>query len=257
LLARGLEAEAGARLVHSPELDLVPTPSLDARIETLCEGLRAEGRRVERLPVYRVGDWSRVGPDLQLSVGITDYGVALAQRIHPEWFSERLPTLAVCALTMCGPHAVVEHRSGRVAISAGLLHVKPSGNLQPPEAPLDGLTREAHEELALPPEELSDCRLLGLALCHGTLLDLIYRWECGRPLEQLLAREGHDAWEHDRLLAVDCRPEPLAAWCRANYLTCSPPGHAAFMLEGQRLYGDEWFAGVWSVLDGRGTDPPS
>lgn len=232
---------------HSPALDLVPEPALDTRIEELCEGLRAQGRRVERLPVYRVGDWHHDETGLVLSVGHTDYGVALAQRIHPDWFPDRLPTLAVCALTMCGESAVVEQRSERVAISAGLIHVKPSGNLLPPEQPLAGLEREALEELDLPSADLSRCQLLGLVLCHGTLLDLVYRWECRRPLEQMLVRTGQDAWEHERLLAVDCRPEPLARWCREHYLTCSPPGHAAFMLEGRRRYGDEWLANVQLV----------
>lgn len=248
MLARCQREGESARLVHAADLDYHPPPETEARIEALCVSLRAAGRRVERLPVYRVGGWQADAQGLLLTVGRTDYGVALAQRIHGEWFPEALPTLAVCALTMCGDDAVVEHRSERVAISAGLVHIKPSGNLQPPEQPLEGLAREAYEELELTPEELGEGRLLGLALCHGTLLDLIYRWECRRPLEQMLARSGVDAWEHDRLLAVDCRPEPLARWCQENYLTCSPPGHAALVLEGRRRYGESWFEGVWSGL---------
>ncbi len=248
MLARCQREGERARLVCNTALDYQPPPELDARIEALCVGLRAAGRRVERLPVYRVGDWQADSHGLSLTVGQTDYGVALAQRLHPEWWPVALPTLAVCALTMCGDHAVVEHRSERVAVSAGLVHVKPSGNLQPPEQPLAGLAREAYEELELRPEDLGESRLLGLALCHETLLDLIYRWECRRPLEQILQRKGMDAWEHERLLAVDCRPEALARWCQENYLSCSPPGHAALMLEGRRRYGESWFEDVWSGL---------
>ena len=153
--------------------------------------------------------------------------------------------LAVCAATEVEGHLVIEQRGSRVAQGAGMLHVKPSGHVHPPQTPWQALLAETEEELGLLEGEIRDGEWIGLVRSlTAPCVVVTYRMRTTVNWSEMLSRHPVDAWEHDRLIALPLDRQSLESWLLENRERATGPGHAAVLLEGGVRYGEEWFEGM-------------
>lgn len=197
-----------------------------------CRESSRRGRHVKNLPLYRILDWSGDAGQLSFRLGWTCYQDYLGLSLcAPE---EAPMVLAVAAATEIEGRIVLERRSQAVAQGMGLLHVKPSGHIHPPQTPWQALLAEAWEELALKPEEVLDAHCLGLvqsltANCYC----LIYTAQTRLSWDEWSRRQPEDAWEAEELSGLAMDRSSLDEWLARPEELSTGPGLAAV-----RLYRD-------------------
>lgn len=197
-----------------------------------CQESRRLGRQVKNLPLYRLLDWSAQAQGLNFELGWTCYEDYLGLSLCAK---EQAPiVLAVAGTTEIEGRIVLERRSQAVAQGMGMLHVKPSGHIHPPQTPWQALLAESWEELALKPEEIHDGLCLGLvqsltANCYC----LIYTVSTRLSWSEWSARQPEDAWEADELTPLATDRESLDEWLSRPEELSTGPGLAAV-----RLYRD-------------------
>lgn len=232
------------RGVFSPDqvhLHVVPPvePGLSAdergEVARICADYRRRGKRVENLPIYHFLGW-RLGRDgLHLSVSTSFYEdyLGLGELGHPA-----APTaLAISAATEVDGRLVIERRSAQVTHGRGLLHVKPSGHVQPPDSPWQALQREAWEELALHPHELSQPLCLGLVRSlTANCVCLVYRLATHLSWTEWRSRTPQDAWESTEIFGLGADEASLSRWLEASAPQATGPGHAAVLRYFQHRY---------------------
>jgi hypothetical protein len=211
-----------------------PVQWAEAAQEACREAIR-RGRQVKNLPLYHIFDW-RAGEQLEFRLGLTCYedylGLSMVSKEHS-------PTvLAVAAATEIEGRIVLEKRSQAVAQGMGLLHVKPSGHVHPPQSPWQALLAEAWEELALRPEELLEGLCLGLvqsltANCYC----LIYAARTALSWDEWKLRQPEDAWEAEELSGLSKERSSLDEWLARSAELSTGPGLAAVRLYREFLYG--------------------
>ncbi len=232
LLWRGQLQPDQVSFQYQPAQRFAPPPNLvNAAAEACRESLR-NGRQVKNLPLYRVQDWSETPQGLHFQLGWTCYedylGLSMCAKDHAPW------VLAVAAATEIEGRLVLERRSQAVAQGMGLLHVKPSGHIHPPQTAWQALLAESWEELALQPEEVLEGRCLGLvqsltANCYC----LIYSIKTALSWAEWSLRQPEDGWEADELTGLGCDRESLDDWLAGPPERATGPGLAAV-----RLYRD-------------------
>lgn len=201
-----------------------------------CREAVGQGRQVKNLPLYHLLNWSFEAGKLLFQVGLTCYEDYLGLSLVAK---EQSPTvLAVAAVTEIEGRIVIEKRSQSVAQGMGLMHVKPSGHVHPPQSPWQALQAEAWEELALKPEEMLVCQCLGLvqsltANCYC----LIYRLSTNLRWEEWRGRQPEDAWEADELSGLSQDRASLDEWLAQPAQLSTGPGLAAVRLYRELLYG--------------------
>jgi 8-oxo-dGTP pyrophosphatase MutT (NUDIX family) len=207
-------------------------PQLAPAAAEACRDSLERGRQVKNLPLYLVRDWSGDSLALRFQLGLTCYGDYLGLSLCAK---EQAPlVLAVAAVTEIEGQIVLERRSQAVAQGMGLLHVKPSGHVHPPQSPWQALLAEAWEELALRPEEIHDELCLGLVQSlTANCLCLVYRLKTNLSWEEWSSRRPEDAWEAEELSPLSCDHESLDEWLTRPEELATGPGLAAV-----RLYRD-------------------
>lgn len=201
-----------------------------------CRQAIRQGRQVKNLPLYQILDWRAEAGQLRFRLGQTCYedylGLSLVSK-------EQAPTvLAVAAATEIEGRIVLEKRSQAVAQGMGLMHVKPSGHVHPPQSPWQALLAEAWEELALRPEEILDGMCLGLvqsltANCYC----LIYTARTELSWDDWKLRQPEDAWEAEELSGLLKGRACLDEWLARPAELSTGPGLAAVRLYREFLYG--------------------
>ncbi|MFN8610536.1 MAG: hypothetical protein U0931_23555 [Vulcanimicrobiota bacterium] len=227
---------------HQVELDydrarhFQAPPQWRRAADQACLEAISQGRHVENLPMYHLLDW-RGGPaGLSFRLGLTDYenylGLSLVAKEHS-------PTvLAVAATTEIDGRIVIEKRSQAVAQGMGLMHVKPSGHVHPPQSPWQALLAEAWEELALRPEEIFEPQCLGLVQSlTANCFCLIYKLSTQLSWEDWKLRQPVDAWEADELFGLPIHQASLDEWLTRPAQLSTGPGLAAVRLYREWLYG--------------------
>lgn len=206
-------------------------------IQARCDGWRAEGRKVVNGPLYRVLSWTATSHRLDIAVGPTFYEEYVGLN------SRAIEALTVSSATAAGDQLVLERRSQKVAEGRGMLHVKPSGHVHPPQEPWQAMLAEYEEELAILPAEVEEPVCLGLVRSlSANCYSLIYALRVRAPLEELKQRSAVDAWEHEELQGLECRPETLRQWPVDVYPhRVTGPGHATVLLYGRHCYGQDWY----------------
>lgn len=208
-----------------------PANLLEASVDA-CRVSIQQGRQVKNLPLYQILDWSGDERSLHFRLGWTCYQDYLGLSLCAK---EQAPlVLAVAAATEIEGRIVLERRSQAVAQGMGLLHVKPSGHIHPPQTPWQALLAEAWEELALQPEELRKAYCLGLvqsltANCYC----LIYTAEASLSWEEWSRRQPEDSWEAEELSGLAIDRSSLDEWLSRPAELSTGPGLAAV-----RLYRD-------------------
>ena len=216
--------ETDQRFATPPEL-------AEAAAEACRDSLR-RGRQVKNLPLYRVLDWSGSERGLHFRLGWTCYEDYLGLSLTAK---EEAPlVLAVAATTESEGRIVLEQRSQAVAQGMGLLHVKPSGHIHPPQTPWQAVLAEAWEELALQSEEVQEGLCLGLVQSlTANCLCLIYTIKTGLRGDEWSLRQPEDAWEADELIGLAGDRSTLEEWLAGPPERSTGPGLAAV-----RLYRD-------------------
>ena len=214
----------------------------EQRVAALCNQERQRGQHIENLPLYRVLHWEVCGARLNLQLGQAMYEQYLGMsRLPgaPKRVIEPLTIAAACEVEDC---LVIERRSATVAIGQGMLHVKPSGHVHPPDTVWQAVLAEAAEELALEPDELLEPTCLGwVRSLTASCYCLLYHFRTPLGWSELLARRPRDAWEHEELLALPIDPEGIASWLSSD-ANIAGPGRATVLLLGRQRFGEEWFA---------------
>lgn len=224
-----------------------------------CQKLRAEGRRVENLPLYRYQRCTCAPRMLLLRLGYCTYEEYLGLNVLGcgEGLL-RADALAVVAVTETPEGFALAERSDRVAEGAGCYHVVPSGHPHPDTRLDEALLEEAEAELGLAPDEVENLRCLGhMQVADTGKVEVLYRMSTLRTLEELSSRAREEAWESARLFTVSTEARPLADWLVEHFARTAPPGHAALVLEGARRYGEEWLEELWNRLGSRQPGEPS
>lgn len=232
------QGELPAEAVHLEVQPLTPYALTDQErcaVSEVCQQFRQRGQRVENLPIYHFLDWRLEADGLHLSVSRSWYEdyLGLGELNHPA-----APiALAVSAATEVEGRLVIERRSGQVSHGRGLLHVKPSGHVQPPDSPWQAVQREAWEELALRPHELQRPLCLGLVRSlTANCVTLVYRLNVGLSWSEWSARAPQDAWESSEILALPSDRASLCDWLHEAGPRTTGPGHAAVLRYFQHRY---------------------
>lgn len=215
-------------------------PELAAAVADYCAQKRQLGQRVDDSPLYRVTGYSLTDT---LVLRCEDW--TYEQYLGLSGLNDEInagQSLVVSMATRLRDGWVLESRSQQVAEGRGLLHVKPSGHIHPPEDGWSACLREAEEELALKPEELTGATLTGLVQSKVTrCLALTFCSQSELSLSDIEQRVQADAWEAESLLCVEDTPDGLALWLAEHRLDMAGIGHATLLLAGRRFYGDDWY----------------
>lgn len=245
---RGVVAPDKVTLSHDSEDELTLNSELEQQVYDFCRQARKEGRKVEPLPLYRTVQIRGSETALHIEAGLCNYeqylGLGGLRVAEPQAVS-----LAIAAATLSDRGWILERRSSRVAEGVGLLHVKPSGHVHPPQSPWEAVIMEAGEELALAAKELHNPVCVGLirgrtAQCWG----LIYTLSTPVAFCDILRRSRIDDWESQELLTISADPEALTIWLVENYEKVTGIGHGSLLLAGWQRYGDDWFQRTWDQL---------
>lgn len=237
VLGEGTVAKVGLR-ENGERFDL--GAERQAMADRACEERRREGQTVTANPIYRLHSWT-VGPKLELEVGRGDYSQVVGTKAHREW-GIKAEVLAVCCVLECPQGFVIEKRSQKVAAVPGLMHIAPSGSLQPPATPWETLLQEASEELALEPAELENPCCLGLLHVEPVgVYQLICTARTSVSLDEMCRRERSGAWEQDGLLCAPSEPQGLATWLAERGESLTPSARMGLWVEGRRRWGQAWF----------------
>ena len=212
-----------------------PQEWASASREACCEAIR-QGRQVKNLPLYHILDWRAEAGQLRFELGLTCYEDYLGLSMVSK---ELAPTvLAVAAATEIEGRIVLEKRSQAVAQGMGLMHVKPSGHVHPPQSPWQALLAEAWEELALRPEEMLDGLCLGLVQSlTANCFCLIYTARTALNWDEWKLRQPEDAWEAEELSGLSKQRHSLDEWLARPAELATGPGLAAVRLYREFLYG--------------------
>lgn len=236
LLWQGVLAPEAVQFHYDPSrIFAVPAEQVEA-IEQLCREARSQGQQIENLPLYRLLHWRAEGRQLHFDLGLTCYqdylGMSRLGLPHA-------PTvLAVAGTTEIEGRIVLERRSGAVAQGAGLLHVKPSGHIHPPQTAWQALLAETWEELAVQPEELSQALCLGLVQSlTANCACLIYTARTDLSWSEWSARRPQDAWEAEELLGLPSDRASLDEWLARPATLSTGPGQAAVRIYREWRYG--------------------
>lgn len=226
---------------HDPSAHYRATSAHRQRAEALGLSQRQAGRRVDNLPLYWVRSWKTDGDETRLRVqtGCTDYETYLAAAAD-----EAVLSLTVCAALRTPDGIVLERRSQEVAEGSGLLHVKPSGHVHPPEEPWNSLLRETAEELGLRSEEVRTGRFLGLVRSHVVACaSLVFTLDTEVSFQAICQRHKDDAWEAEQLFCVDASAAGLRAWLEQHDGECTSIGLECLLAAGASWHGDDWLEG--------------
>jgi hypothetical protein len=241
ICAMGPFDPSNVRVHFDPSATMHISPTQHDAIRRRCQQMRSEGRRVENLPLYRVLNWTAEAGGLDLWVGPSCYEEYVGL---PRSEGSRAPeSLTVSAASQIDQHLVLELRSQQVAEGRGMVHVKPSGQVHPPNGPWEALLEEYWEELAILPDEIERAVCLGLVRSlSANCYSVIYGVTLGGTIADLLKRSPVEAWEHEQLSSLRCSPDSLRNWLVAVYpQAITGPGHASVLLWGRQLFGDSWY----------------
>jgi hypothetical protein len=252
----------GVEVEHDPARALILEPAVRDEANLRCAEARRAGRKVENHPLYRVLGWEASQKGLRLSTAAIDYetyfGLSVLQgrsELTTHSFDlvgggPRVEVLAVAAATEVDGCLVLEQRGQKVAQGAGMLHVKPSGHMHPPQTAWEAVLAETEEELGVTPTELLGTQFLGLVRSlTAPCIVAIYRFKAALSWKELLARRPVDAWEYEHLLPLRLEPDLLEKWLLESFAEgATGPGHATVLLEGRARYGQEWFEQIWRRL---------
>lgn len=245
---RGQVAPDQVTLSHDSEDELTLNAELEERVAEYCRKARREGRKVEPLPLYRTVQIQGSEAQLHVEAGVCNYeqylGLGGLRIAEPQAVS-----LAIAGVTLSDRGWILEKRSSRVAEGTGLLHVKPSGHVHPPQSPWQAVIMEAEEELALVAKELEDAMCIGVirgktAPCWG----LIYTMNTPVAFSDILRRSRIDDWESQELLTIPSDGASLSDWLVDNYERVTGMGHGSLLLAGWQRFGDDWFVQTWARL---------
>ncbi|MBX3170817.1 MAG: NUDIX hydrolase [Candidatus Eremiobacteraeota bacterium] len=232
LLWRGQIAPQQVSFEYDAERRFQCPPQLAEACAEACRVSTQCGRQVMNLPLYQILGWTGDERQLGFRLGWTCYHDYLGLSLCAK---EQAPlVLAVAAATEIEGRIVLERRSQAVAQGMGLLHVKPSGHIHPPQTPWQALLAEAWEELALRPEEMQEAHCLGLvqsltANCYC----LIYTATTSLGWDEWSRRRPEDAWEAEEFSGLAIDRESLDEWLSQSEELATGPGLAAV-----RLYRD-------------------
>lgn len=203
-----------------------------------CEQRRQRGQKVENHRLYRVESMARVEAGLCLRAGVMGYEEYLG--MSALGVRQGL-SLVVSVATRLPDGWALEQRSAQVAAGTGLWHVKPSGHVHPPESPWQGVVREAREELALEPGELTAGSWLGVIRSRAAeCLAVVYSLESPVSLDEIRSRQPEDSWECDRLFALPIWGDDLGPWLLEARERLTGIGHGTLLLAAARTLGQEW-----------------
>lgn len=224
--------------VRWQELGPQLTPQQRRRVAEICQARRDLGQVVENHLLYRVRSmaWRERALELRAETMTYEEYLGLSGMGECQGLS-----LVVSAATRLRDGWVLEQRSGRVAEGAGLLHVKPSGHVHPPEEPWQGVLREAHEELALRPEEVQKGRWLGVIRSRvAQCLSMVYMLSSSLSVDEIRQRPRDDAWESDELSGLRLSPEEESEWLLRERHTITGIGHGTLLLAMAACHGQSW-----------------
>lgn len=234
---------------YSPARVVRYSPSQQRDIDRHWETLLASGRRYTSQPIYRLAGFKGTRRSLHLELGLTFYkeyhGTNVARPAwalaDPSLYADPLAMSAV-VVTKDG-YVLLQERSAISGEYPGMLHVTPSGHLQPPSSLVEGVLAELHEELAVQPEELAgDLQVIALVLntqIHKP--ELVLHGHMGVTAGEVLARRPKDAWEYNHLLPLEWRAQAVKRWLVEHQHDAVPPGHAALLLAAAHEFEDPWF----------------
>jgi 8-oxo-dGTP pyrophosphatase MutT (NUDIX family) len=226
-------------LHHHPD-DVLDLALKRQQIDARCEALRRAGRKLESNPLYRLLSWRETPEGLVLETGAVDY---------LDYLGLDGPAVVVTIAGACevDGQLVLEKRGQRVAVGPGMLHVKPSGHVHPPQSCWDALLMETEEELGIRPDELRGAEFLGMVRSlTAPCIVLVYRFNVEGSWGKLLQRKAVDAWEYEHLLGLPV--DRLEEWLLTHYDRVTGPGHATILLEGWARHGEAWYQRVLARL---------
>lgn len=236
LLWQGVLAPEAVQFHYHPSSRFEAPAQQVQAIEQLCREARAQGQHVENLPLYRLLDWRFEQQQLQFELGQTCYQDYLG--MSRLGLAEAPTVLAVAGTTEIEGRIVLERRSSAVAQGAGLMHVKPSGHIHPPQTAWQALLAETWEELAVRPDELSQALCLGLVQSlSANCACLIYTARTELNWSEWSSRRPQDAWEADELVGLDSDPASLDEWLARPAALSTGPGQAAVRFYREWRYG--------------------
>jgi hypothetical protein len=228
---------------HDPELRLDLSAQQQEQVEQRWRQGQAQGRQLERLPLYRLLEWQARGSNLHLRSGVGDYAQYLGLS------SAEVTSYTVAGATLTNEGWVLEQRSQAVAEGQGLWHVKPSGHVHPPHDAWAAVLWESEEELGLQPDELQQPRCLGMVCSRATpCWALCYSLETPVAFEEICRRPKRDAWESTRLFTLPAEPDHLQDWLLQNFEAITGIGHATLLLAGGYRFGEAWWDETLSKL---------
>lgn len=225
-------------LSYDPSNHLMLSAEQQSTIHRRCSELRQAGRKVEQNPLYRLLGWQETPRGLRLRTGAVDYETYLGLSLSPD----PPVVVTIAAATEVEGRLVLEQRGQLVAQGAGMLHVKPSGHVHPPQTPWQACLAETEEELGLRADELIEPEFLGLVRSlTAPCVSLVYRFHTQLSWNDLLQRKAVDAWEYEHLLGLPLDRESLERWLLVRKQEATGPGLATVLLEGWARFGEEWF----------------
>lgn len=221
---------SSVRFEYDPRDRLRFDPSAVVEKDRIITALRAAGKTVHILPLYRFRSLAKDPYGIVFHLGHTDFGEYLLTDIsHPEQKGQMASPISISAVTETADHTLLLGcRSPAVIGAQGMIQMLPGGYIHPPDILRGTVEKELHEELAVTSGEIAGIVVTGFAqirpsekpeiLLH-VLLDI--------PLSEILGRQGADRWEFTRIFSIHATRDAVTGLFTESGSRLAPASHAA------------------------------